>query len=819
MTKDFEKYQNIMKQFRGSVLDSQFESKFNAATKALEKSEKFILKMEIKRLDTSCTRGIDLRGLVGGECQVFEYDGRSHFLDDLAIQVFKEQIGHYEKYTFGVYESVLQTKNNFRVLYKENKENAREATVQPDSGNFLEKTQYPATLFQLGQYFDRKEERMNFAITLSLIIDNKTEFESTSSDISINGCRFRVNQGEKFEIGQLIDIIFSGLEEDFEFGKDNNYRYEVKNITVDGQTQLIGVQRIETENPQFKSGDPFKKFLAGFIQGNKRRYKVNLDNSISALSARSYEQFVVPKTTNLAVFLEQSDNALLPRYALTCDNNQAIFQYWQDEKGDSTLSFLLNASRLKYLQGNIANPSKLLVYSFVHQTKGNSYFYSADEQELKQDPAFMSDFLAFAAEKPSFSITELTLTPLDHDSVNSPLTVANTLPKKEQYLNLPFSKEVLTIISKLPYLVEVADLTDDNLVAAYKTLPVEKVDIAKIKQFGHKRLKEPLAFNELGINYKNHRQELRFKYKTPAMIEAGGVQWIGISNDFSISGLQIKLEKSSILKVGDVVNLHFPNLQKMTSAFDLKELPYVIVKIDKSKKVISLRVYVKQHQHIGRAFFKLLIEKNKSKLTLDEYGTLIPGLPKALRNLYANHLSKLTVVIQISGSRYKMEAMTSSRLDHDLLPNMRELSESKKQFNLYPLLSNSSASHLINTRLKQLNASDKAKKDILYIAFNHQAKHVSEKVTVKTADELGTEKLKNSFISKALQTGEFFCIQTSVSRTNEPDMEYLNVELSYISNYAIHRGKQLEQDILSVKGVLQLENITQEAMIRYKVFA
>ena len=42
-------------------------------------------------------------------------------------------------------------------------------------------------------------------------------------------------------------------------------------------------------------------------------------------------------------------------------------------------------------------------------------------------------------------------------------------------------------------------------------------------------------------------------------------------------------------------------------------------------------------------------------------------------------------------------------------------------------------------------------------------------------------------------------------------------ELSYISSYAIHRGKQLEQDIWSVAGVVQVFDITKEALIRYQL--
>ena len=48
-------------------------------------------------------------------------------------------------------------------------------------------------------------------------------------------------------------------------------------------------------------------------------------------------------------------------------------------------------------------------------------------------------------------------------------------------------------------------------------------------------------------------------------------------------------------------------------------------------------------------------------------------------------------------------------------------------------------------------------------------------------------------------------------------MAYLNPELSYVGSYAIHRGKQFEQDIWSVIGLIQLIDITAEVLSRQKL--
>ena len=92
MNIDFSKYQKLINSFRGEANKPSFDIKFNQSTTKMAKTEKFLLKMELKRLASACTRSIDLRGLVDGDCRLYEYSGQSHFLDDVAIKVFEENI-------------------------------------------------------------------------------------------------------------------------------------------------------------------------------------------------------------------------------------------------------------------------------------------------------------------------------------------------------------------------------------------------------------------------------------------------------------------------------------------------------------------------------------------------------------------------------------------------------------------------------------------------------------------------------------------------------------------------------------------------------
>jgi hypothetical protein len=820
MNIDFSKHHKIVNNFRGEVNKKNFEANYSAVTEHLNKTERFLLKMELKRLSGACTRAIDLRGLVNGECHLFDFQGQSHFLDDIAIAVFNENVAIYGGYTFGVYEIVKDAKNSFRNIYQN--EQVTPSVIESKNNNSkpgTEKLQYPAKLNLLANYPNRVEERMNFAIPITLTVANKQQLVTSSIDLSVNGIKFKLINEISFFKGDRLNIEFTGLEQEFQFSRDSLFSFEVKNVLRDSTIQLIGCQRIN-----IPKDDGFQRFLLGYIQGNKRRYKINLDNSLAALQARSFEQYALVKLNELVVFMHSANNdanKMSPRYALTTKNNQKIYQYWQGDKKRSALHYLINADRLQRLGVLQQQGKSLLVFSFIHQHKGHKFFYTMDEGQLKHDKAFFMQFLAFAASKRTFAVTVLQSHAVDPAQAYSPFALSTDMTKQQTYLNPPLTDEVNDIVAHIPCAITVTDVTCTSDVSDYQVLGYAGIDLDRLKGFGHKQDDNESRVDEITLGYGHQRQEVRFKYNTPAIIECEALHWSGQSADFSVSGLKVDLENPANLSKGDIVHLSFPKLQKITSAFDLKQLPYKVMRISKDKKVVNLRVSVKEHQHIGRSFFKLLIDKNKNKLTPDEYSMLTPGLSAALRTLYAVNMVIPTAMVQSSGSRYKIENLVAGEHGHqshkNLLSAMLRLSDRHGYYNLYPLLGNLQVSSLIDQHMKKLVASDTAVSELIYIAINPSITDIDKSITIKLASELNTLETRSFFIKKSLKEGDFYSLQLKLSRSDEAHMEHLNPELAYIGSYAIHRGKQLEQDIYSVAGVIQLIDVTQETLLRYKL--
>jgi hypothetical protein len=816
MNKDFSKYQKIIHDFRGEVNKPSFDIKFTQKTKQMNKTEKFLLKMELKRLASACARFIDLRGLVNGDCKLFQYSGQSHFLDDIAIGVFKENVDKYQGYTLGVYEAVKNTENNFRVIYQKEQQNLEQAKSEEGlvqlPNKVVDKLQYPVNYFPCNERYNRVEERMNFVSSMAIVLDDNHKKPVSSIDISVTGLKFRLNSKLPLYIDQKITIIFKGIESDFQFSRAANLVYQIKNIYSDENTQLVGCQRIND-----LEGDAFKAFLVDYIQINKRRYKINLENTITALQSRSFEQYILPKINELPIFFEQTDKHIIPRYALTTNNNQPTFQYWQDEDNQSHLHLLVNEERLPRLLKKHKQGKSLLVYSFINHYQGKSFFYTIDEEQLSQENDFLPAFFTFAAKRDSFSVTKLSYFTIEKSAIFSPFVLSNSEESDKQYINLPPSEEVVDCINSLSFFVVASDITHKTSLAEYQNFSSEGIDVTKLKKFGHKRLKNKILVQQLGITYKNLRQEPRFKYKTPVLLTCNDQEWQAESIDFSVSGLKLELSEGAEFCAGDIIYMTFPHLQKITSSHELKKLPYEIVKVNQKGTMINCKVYVKAHQHVGRTFFKLLIDKNKDKLTSDEYSLLVPGLAESLRTHYAQSMEVPTLIVQTSGRRYKVEALVTNNQDNEFLERLRVLSDRKGFYNFYPILTKLYKDNFLDSCLKKLVIKAEPISDVLYISIANNVEQIDKGVSIKFGHELNTSALRKNFIKQATGRGKFFCFQLKISRTNKPDLEYLNPEISYISSYAIHRGKQIEQDILSVVASIQCIDITHEVLYSHRL--
>ena len=193
----------------------------------------------------------------------------------------------------------------------------------------------------------------------------------------------------------------------------------------------------------------------------------------------------------------------------------------------------------------------------------------------------------------------------------------------------------------------------------------------------------------------------------------------------------------------------------------------------------------------------------------------MPGIGDALRAHYVQSKQIPTLVVQTSGSRYKIEALVSNDEGNEFLQQLKKLSDRNNYYNFYPIITKLYKDNFLENAMKKLVVDEEPITQILFISIEDKTEQVEKAVRVKFDIELSTPELRSYFIKQALEKGSFFCLRLKISRTNQPDLDYLNTELSYISAYAIHRSKQIEQEIMSVVAVIQYLDITHEVLFSH----
>ncbi|MUH72144.1 hypothetical protein [Psychrosphaera haliotis] len=117
MTTELQEFNHLIEDLKSVINEPNFDKEFKSKASDVPKSKQFLIKMELKRLAQPTTRVIDLRGHVVGEPSQFEYQGKIHYLDEVAKNIFKSQVEKFGQYTVGCYEEVMNAENNHRVFF------------------------------------------------------------------------------------------------------------------------------------------------------------------------------------------------------------------------------------------------------------------------------------------------------------------------------------------------------------------------------------------------------------------------------------------------------------------------------------------------------------------------------------------------------------------------------------------------------------------------------------------------------------------------------------------------------------------------------
>lgn len=793
------KHEDLVNELKTYLGNTKFDLIFKSKTAELTKPEQFLMKMEMSRLSQSVERFIDLRGLVTGQVRAYEHKGKQHFMDDTAIEVFEKALKQYGEYTLAVYEAVMNTENNHRVLQKQTTGKSKLPEL---------KSNLNTEVIKFASYESRCEERMNYSIKVTIDYKDKNSIAASTSDISLSGCKVKLATNYVIKKGVLITMRLVGLEQDFELGLKNGIQYEVVAVeNISREYNHVRLKRTYVEN-----NNSFDKFLESFIHGNKRRYKVNLDNTLDAVVSKGYEQYYIPRVTSLYIFLSKKNAQYYPSLSLTTENNIFIQRYFTDEKKVPCLYSILNHQRIRQLLTQVTPVKEDYLYTFTHMSSGTIYYYSATRTELINNPKLRDLFLGFGSQKESWQCFKIQIMPSHPEDSFIPLSLPNSAGENIEKLNKPPSPRVEGLLKDVKYMVVLTSIGSKVEQANYKQLTFDKALVDQLKYFGHAKQKKPPYLSIVPLEYVNLRNHKRYIYKTLVSVTINGKVFTGYTRDFSVMGLQLECDRPAIFKKGDVVFLDFPELQKLTKKHKLSDLKYKVMAIGKSFTTINLQVnQIADLPHPSVTFFTQLIENNKSKLKVSEEAPKVEGLSTALRNMVTKSVCQLPLYLHKEAAHFKIGAIGYGlyATPIHLILQKFELLGNKTDFS--SILTEKQVSNVITQNIKKYNRQDAPLSFTLVINFDPRKENIKEAIVSQCV--LGED--YSSFyeqISKGITSQLIFVMRLYISRTGRPDTDYLSNELKYVSQYAMHKAKDLEDALWAVAGVGDIVDITEEAL-------
>ena len=796
---DTARHNQLIEQLIPLTYKSNFAEVFKALTPGETTNARFLLKMELNRLTAPTRRLIDLRGKVDGECRPYEHQGLQHYLDEVAVRTFEQQLAlHQGNYTMGVYEAMMHTENNFRIIGQRQGSRQRQQSAG-ESASTSEKTAIQTVKF--GSYQSRREERMHLSIPVQLLQADGQQVAATTSDISARGLKIKVAKEALVAKGTDLTIKFTGFEQEFASpALTRGIGYRV--VGTEHKEQLYWLKLIRT-----RENNEFDRFIRAFIKGNRMRYKINLDNVEQTIRTKGYEQSYLRHSAALPLFFG-GDNGLTLRHLLQTDKNRQIIAQWRDEACHSYLGAFFTPALMQQLTSQPGKLKETLIFSFS-LIKGSRRGYYAATREQLADHGLTGLFLSYAARQPSWRVYKLQLMAADISDAEH----QSVLPLKDKF-EIP--KVTFERLAPLHWVGTLRDITTPADSAQYRQWPVDNDNIQQLRRFAINGQIDDIEV--IPYRFEEQRRAQRYSYETKVTLATPSGTTQGTTVDFSADGLRVTLSSPlDGVEPGQAVYIALPALQAVAKNARLAQLPYEVVSRNPTGTRVHLKIPDQQTGHSGQNFFKMLIRRNTDKLRPLPAPAPSRGSDFALRNACMAALMSNPVFAHRHGRTLQVESVGITGYP-DRVDTLLRLGSPEENLQLYPLFKQSLQQKVLEAPISELPPETASGTQRLYIHINNDA-DLPPKLRVDNRLETGfaNERERQQFVRNAAGNGQLIVFQLTLSRCGRPDLDYLANELKYVGQFAGHKARQLEEQLWSIEAMIDIVDVTEETHFRYRL--
>ena len=358
-------------------------------------SAKFLVKSELNRIMTPCSKAIDVRGLVKDECRKYDLNGYSHWLNDHCINLYYKNISKFGTYTEGVWEAVKKYTVSLRDI---DSQKNRQKEIDEISQERLD-----VDFIDMGFYLSRREARLNIAAPVRIVLKNEQEVLAVLLDISSSGIRIKVPHCIEVQVKTDVKVFFCKSDNSYEDEFTRAAHYHI--VAIDDPIEHSPIKYLRCVIEKNKE---FVDEIMSYYERQSRK-SLNKHEIPNRANAHTHEHFLFANTNKIPFFFSKEQILL----TLLNEKNKRLYQSLKNKSGQPCLELLFGKSMLEKLT-KLPHPGASLV---IHTFKYNSEFLSVNNDEVNDD--LFRLFVRTGAQTDTWKIFKVSVFKLTQDEIKN----------------------------------------------------------------------------------------------------------------------------------------------------------------------------------------------------------------------------------------------------------------------------------------------------------------------------------------------------------------------------------------------------------------
>jgi len=820
-------------------------------TPKLAGSKRFLIKMEIKRLAKPCVLVMDFRPFFHQHCEPVQHDNICHYLDEISKALFFSSIeknnGSFSLHIYNELTDKARERyksptnppsntcpanniiNNIEITF----EDVQEVSLVND--NFFDEPQLSAEstcrLFTNDPIAMSTNDKLTFGINI------------TALDVNANSCIIKTPCRAVDNSDEPVYLWFFDHDSSLEFADEIVLTYTIEDhkITRSGKHShyLLKVSQASDNKMLTLLND----LLAKRTQLANQSKENQVEPLIASINAKCHEQFLLSTTQDIPMLCAKYQTGWRPSISLQTPSNLPLWQFFSDEYSNDPLARLFSHQSIQdaiNTNTSFDQYAYLLKHQYQPVNQGEGSDLQSDESKSRSHTQFFiiwqsqlkNDYVARKLLAKFFFpgnyryIRLRVLTVNSQEDAYVPSALPDYVSPTMALLNRAPNQQAITLLKASNQLAVITDVTEINdVLALAETLATDinsdtkrninndspTAPLAIPKQFALAKLPRKSPMKIVSIVENDLRNEDRFTYKLDLVLTHAGKKSVtikGHSINISTRGMLIELATPVELKTG--IPLKFTiNMPYRGKVIAMPNQGYKLLSC-KEQRFLGVEIKGHESKHAAGQVLREFIYQNMDELPYCGFEqNSIYGLPKAMRNIYANNHLSIPFFINQDRSQWHISSIAMNQNTH--IENF-DNNDNDVKFMLLKMVEQQKFRKYCLSLLSKVSLTNPT--EVFYILTIPKVSVTNNELSFWFSDikQLQKSGKLTEVLGKVRSIKQPCILRVQLSKPNKVMDKYFRDELNYLEKISSNSAEKLTSAMSLLAGIGEITDHTEQVL-------